>query len=110
MYGHADPGADLEVVTVRLSAFGELQRHPRPEVPGGGRSPRRDAVIGYRNALIDGSRTRRVPVYARDRLRARNVIAGPAIVAEMDSTTVVRRGHSATVASDGSLWVRGGAR
>jgi N-methylhydantoinase A len=109
MYGHADPAADLEVVTVRLSAFGELQRHPPAEVPGGGPSPRRDAVIGHRNALVDGSRPRRVPVYARDRLRARNVIAGPAIVAEMDSTTVVRRGHRATVAPDGSLWLRGGA-
>jgi len=109
MYGHADPGARLEVVTVRLSAFGELERHAATEVPSGNRSPLGEAVIAHRRALLGGSRAGRVPVYARDRLSARNVIAGPAIVAEMDSTTVVRRGHTATVASDGSLWLRGTA-
>ena len=109
MYGHADPGARLEAVTVRLSAFGELERHAAAELPRGSRSPLGEAVIAHRRALLGGSRGGPVPVYARDRLRSRNVVAGPAIVAEMDSTTVVRRGHTATVASDGSLWLRGAA-
>ena len=109
MYGHADPGARLEAVTVRLSAFGELERHAAAELPRGSRSPLGEAVIAHRRALLGGSRAGPVPVYARDRLRSRNVVAGPAIVAEMDSTTVVRRGHTATVASDGSLWLRGAA-
>ncbi|MGZ8662153.1 MAG: hydantoinase/oxoprolinase family protein [Actinomycetota bacterium] len=107
MYGHADPDSRMEVVTVRLSAFGELDRHATAEEPRGTRTPRREALITHRRAMLGGSRVRRVPVFARDRLRVRNVIAGPAIVAEMDSTTVVRPGHTATVASDGSLWLRG---
>ena len=109
MYGHADPHADLEVVTVRLSAFGDLERHDVAEAPRGTRTPRPEATIAQRQVVLDGTRARRVPVYRRDALRARNVIEGPAIVAEMDSTTVVGRGHSATVAWDGSIWLRSAA-
>ena len=107
MYGHADAGSRLEVVTVRLSAFGELDRHATAEGPRGTRTPGPEALLTHRRAMLGGTRMRRVPVYARDRMRVRNVIEGPAIVAEMDSTTVVRAGHTATVASDGSLWLRG---
>ena len=92
---------------MRLSAFGELDRHATAEELRGTRAPRREALLTHRQAMLGGKRVRRVPVYARDRLRVRNVIEGPAIVAEMDSTTVVRPGHTATVASDGTLWLRG---
>ncbi len=105
-YGHADPRARLEVVTLRLSAFGDLERHDAAAWPRGSRTPPADAKVGERRATLAGSTARDVPVYVRDRLRARNVIAGPAIVAEVDSTTVVGRGQSATFASDGTLWLR----
>ena len=44
----------------------------------------------------------------RDRalLRAGNVVEGPAIVTEMDSTTLVLPGHAATVHPSGSLLIR----
>jgi N-methylhydantoinase A len=45
-------------------------------------------------------------VYDRDRLLAGNVIPGPAVVAEMDSTTLVLPGHAATVHRSGSLLIR----
>jgi N-methylhydantoinase A len=106
MYGHADPRAGLEVVTLRLSAFGDLERHEATDVPRGSRAPLAEAKVGQRRAKLAGSRARSVPVYRRDLLRARNAVDGPAIVVEMDSTTVVRRGQSATIASDGSLWLR----
>jgi N-methylhydantoinase A len=106
MYGHADPRAGLEVVTLRVSAFGDLERHHVAEAPRGSRAPVAGAKVAHRRATIAGSRRRDIPVYGRDLLRARNVIDGPAIVAEMDATTVVGRGQSATVASDGMLWLR----
>ena len=37
------------------------------------------------------------PVYDRDRLRPGNVIAGPAVVEQMDTTTVVLPGMTARV-------------
>jgi N-methylhydantoinase A len=44
-------------------------------------------------------------VYDRGRLRAGDVMTGPAIVTEMDSTTLVLPGHAATVHLSGSLLI-----
>ena len=45
----------------------------------------------------------RTPVYARDMLRAGNKIAGPALVEEHASTTVVFPGDALTVDRFGNL-------
>ena len=45
-------------------------------------------------------------IYDRGRLGADDVVAGPAIVSEMDSTTVVLPGHSATVDAVGNLLIK----
>jgi N-methylhydantoinase A len=44
-------------------------------------------------------------VYDRAKLRAGDVVTGPAIVTEMDSTTLVLPGHAATVHRSGSLLI-----
>ena len=44
-------------------------------------------------------------VYDRARLRAGDLVRGPAIVTEMDSTTLVLPGHQATVHASGSLLI-----
>jgi N-methylhydantoinase A len=44
-------------------------------------------------------------VYDRARLRAGDVVEGPAIVTEMDSTTLVLPGHAAEVHPSGSLLI-----
>ena len=45
-------------------------------------------------------------MYDRAKLLAGNVVTGPAIVTEMDSTTLVLPGHAATVHPSGSLLIR----
>ena len=45
-------------------------------------------------------------IYYRGRLGADDVVTGPAIVSEMDSTTVVLPGHSATVDAVGNLLIQ----
>ena len=45
-------------------------------------------------------------IYDRGRLGADDVVTGPAIVSEMDSTTVVLPGHSATVDAVGNLLIQ----
>ena len=44
-------------------------------------------------------------VYDRAKLRAGDVITGPAVVTEMDSTTLVLPGHAADVHASGSLLI-----
>ncbi len=43
------------------------------------------------------------PVYDRGGLLAGHVVTGPAVITEMDSTTLVLSGHAATVHASGSL-------
>jgi N-methylhydantoinase A len=45
-------------------------------------------------------------VYDRSLLKAGNVVTGPAVITEMDSTTLVLRDHAATVHPSGSLLIR----
>jgi N-methylhydantoinase A len=45
-------------------------------------------------------------VYDRSKLRAANKIAGPAIVTEMDSTTLILPGHVGLVHGSGNILIR----
>jgi N-methylhydantoinase A/oxoprolinase/acetone carboxylase beta subunit len=97
IYGHAHKHLDLEVMTCRLRASA-----PRPSVvlpraeqagtdPQAARKGSRRAYLSDRNAFGD------VPVYDRYLLPSGATIAGPAIIEEKDSTTVVGPGTSARV-------------
>jgi N-methylhydantoinase A len=93
-----------ELVSARAAVSG-----PRPNVlaarlPEGNADPAA-AVAGTTRLYVDGAETE-AKVYDRTKLRAGDVIAGPAIVTEMDSTTLVLPGHAATVHAGGSLLIR----
>jgi N-methylhydantoinase A len=110
-YGHTARDEAIELVTLRVSGFGELPHPEPPPVSRGSREPGRGAFLGRRAVLLPDSQARRpLPVLARDRLRAGNRIAGPAIVEEMDSTTLVLPGQEARVDREGNLWIREGGR
>src|SRR5207248_10635180 len=105
-YGHAAPAEAVELVTLRLSGFGGLDRPSPAPARVGSRAPVAEARAGSRPLLLPGSRRRRnVPLIRRELLRARNVIPGPAIVEEMDSTTVILPGQAARVDGHGNLWI-----
>jgi N-methylhydantoinase A len=93
-----------EMVTVRATASG-----PRPEVAAQNLAAastdpsealRLTTEIWVDDAFVQAN------VYDRGRLAAGNVVHGPAIITEMDSTTLVLPGHEATVHVSGSLLIR----
>jgi N-methylhydantoinase A len=105
-YDHANLTEPVEVVTVRLSAFGALA-HPEPApARRGTRAPAAEAVTGSRRVRLPGERGAvRARVLRRDLLRAGNRFAGPAVVEQMDSTTLLLPGQHARVDTHGNLWI-----
>jgi N-methylhydantoinase A len=109
-YGFADATEPVEIVTARLSVFGSLASSEPPQVAAGSRRPARAALLGKTPARLPGGRWRAdVPVYRRDLLRPGNRLLGPAIIHQMDATTVVLAGQAADMDELGSLWIREGA-
>ncbi|GAA3862842.1 hydantoinase/oxoprolinase family protein [Leifsonia kafniensis] len=95
---------ERELVTARATVSG-----PRPEVASvslddGGPDPT-PAARSKHTIWIQGFPVE-ATIYDRHLLKAGNVVAGPAVIAEMDSTTLVLPDHSATVHSHGSLLIR----
>jgi N-methylhydantoinase A len=95
---------DHELVNARATVTG-----PRPSVapvtlPEGDGDPA-GAVVDAHPIHVAGGRVT-AQVYDRARLRAGDVVAGPAIITEMDSTVLVLPRHAATVHPSGSLLIR----
>ena len=103
-FGFSIPGDIIEIVTYTVTA---LSRTAQPELH---RLPPADGpphAIGERRVLfVTGEAT--TPVYRRDELRAGHALAGPAIVEESASVTVVEPGQRLTVDPWGHLLIAEG--
>jgi N-methylhydantoinase A len=101
-YGFAAPGEPVKVVTVRLAAVA-----PTPEIvlakvpPAGEVRPRttRPVYFDELESTVD------CPVYERDDLGDGAELSGPAIISQLDSTTVVLPGQLVRVDSFGNLLI-----
>jgi N-methylhydantoinase A len=92
-----------EVVTLRAAVRGKGITVQRPAVTKGGPDARA-AVVGSQAVYMDG-RNLTASVYQRGKLAAGNLIAGPAIVLEMDSTTVILPAHQGIVDDFGNILI-----
>jgi N-methylhydantoinase A len=108
LYTYALPDAPVEIVTLRVAAAGRVRRFTLPTLG------RRGAARGRsrrRRVFFAGAGWRECPCVDRETLGAGAVVTGPAIVEQLDSTTVIPPGHRATVDRVGNLVLRaGGAR
>jgi 5-oxoprolinase (ATP-hydrolysing) len=113
-YGFLMPGRDLTLESVAVEAIGagasgDAGDHTAGGVPGGaGRAAGSTAPPAPRETagMFTGGRRHEAPVYARDDLAPADVVEGPAIVCEPDSTTVVEPGWRAEVLAGGELLLR----
>jgi N-methylhydantoinase A len=105
-YGHADRSQQVEVVALRLSAFGRLDTPEPSPLPRGTSTVRPDALIGETRMIVPGSRRAvRAPIYDRASLRTANRLEGPVVVHQLDSTMLVLKGQRARVDVKGSIWI-----
>ncbi len=97
-----------EFVALRASVQGRGIKVKRPAIARGGRDPRA-AATGKQPVYIDHRRMN-ATVYDRAKLKAGNRIKGPAIVIEMDSTTVILPKHTGQVDKLGNILIYPDAR
>ena len=100
-FGYSDASHPTEVVTLRLKAVGATEKPAFPTLPLATDDPR-DALVDERPAIFEG-RSWPTACYDRDRLRHGHRLRGPALVFQMDATTVVPPGWQAWVDAHGNL-------
>jgi N-methylhydantoinase A len=94
---------EREVINLRVTVSG-----PRPDVAfqpleTGSEDPSA-ALVSTNDVWMDGAYAK-AGIYDRAKLLAGNVVTGPAVITEMDSTTLVLSGHAATVHPSASLLI-----
>jgi N-methylhydantoinase A len=102
-YSHSAPEESADIVSLRVSAIGRLGKPEFPKIPRGDVTPASAACRGTRSVIFEGLGKLEAAVFDRAKLLEGNVIAGPAIIEEVASTTVVDPGDTVTVNAYGHL-------
>ena len=97
--------SDKEIVNLRAVAQGKNAEIEARKLPkSGSRTPVNAAKLGNTTVFMDG-KDMEATLYQRDKLKAGNKIEGPAVVLEMDSTTVILAGHTGNVDEFGNILI-----
>jgi len=105
-YGYAARTEPTEVVNLRTAAIGSIMRPRLRQLPSGD-ADASAAVKGQREVYFsEGGKKLPCAVYERYMLKSGNWIDGPAIVEEIDSTTVIHPGYRAYIDVHGNLLIQ----
>jgi N-methylhydantoinase A len=108
LFGHASPGAQIEMLALRLSAVGRTEK---AEPARGPDDVALDAHVGERPMWDPDERAHRpTPVWGGRQLTVSSTLHGPAIVELSNTTIVVPRGFTLDVDAYGAFAVHSGER
>lgn len=93
LYGHADPDAAIQIITLRLVIAGSSAK---PDFPTAPEIEARAEPIGQIAVHIDGH-PREIGLFRRADLRPGHMFDGPAVVLQDDTTTVIPPGFAVRV-------------
>jgi N-methylhydantoinase A len=97
-FAHADQSADVEVVNVRATArVRSTTSAPAPRFEAGDSEPYSHADVRFEGAPSA------TPFYRREALTPGSTVRGPAIVTQLDTTTLIAPGWAASVDAAGNL-------
>jgi len=100
-YGYARRGEGVEFVNMRVVALGKLpDMRLSEEVSTAAQTPE---PIGERDVSFEVAARVRTPIYHRDQLVPGREISGPAVVEQLDSTTLVFPEYRAAADRFGNL-------
>jgi N-methylhydantoinase A len=98
-FGYSNPDQPVELVAVRLIVTGlSNQVHLPTHTP-----IKENSCIGFRDVWYEESGYIKTPIYSRERLSCEDEIKGPAIIEQMDSTTVLLPGMIGKISLNGTL-------
>jgi len=101
VYGTAATGEIPDIVNVRVMSLAEVAKLDLPELPKGERDPkpiaRRKVLFDEKDGYVD------TPIYDRAKLGAGALINGPAIIEQLDSTTVILPNQKAEIERYGNI-------
>ncbi len=112
-YGYAMEEEDVEVVTLRVRASGASAQPELPSSPlestDATAAQLPDKQVWFEDDMAGGQsaaiRAQPVPCYDRAKLRPGNCFAGPAIILQFDTTTVITPGWNANVDQFSNIWL-----
>jgi N-methylhydantoinase A len=93
-----------ELVNIRVVALGKAANVAPPEIARGNGNPHA-ARLREHSLFMDG-REMAAAIYDRAKLKAGDKVRGPAVVIEMDSTTLIHNAHVGEVDSFGCILIR----
>jgi N-methylhydantoinase A len=101
-FSHSAPNEPAELVSLRVSVFGRMDKPGLPAIAAGETAPPAEARRGSRVIVVDNEAVS-CGVFDRSRLLAGNEVRGPAVVEEAASSTLLRAGDRAVVSEWGHL-------
>jgi len=103
VYGHNAPEELKEIVSFKVIGIGKVRKPVLQTIGRGGKIPASQFKLGKRKVYLGDGRYQEFSIYQRHKLRAENTIAGPAVIEEPTSTTVVEQHQICTVDQYGNL-------
>ncbi len=101
------PDSPLEIATLRVIGRGTIKGVALTESENGAGEDASSAVLRTEEVFFGGEWAE-TPIYDRDGLRAGNVVSGPAIVQQDDTTTVIEPGYRGAVDRFGNIMIEEG--
>ena len=99
----------MEVVNFRVQAYASVPEPKLLRIATGDNDPR-EALSGSRPVFFKATQGAiGCDVFERDRLKAGNMVPGPAIVEQPDTTTLIPPGNVGRVDEYGNLWITASA-
>lgn len=102
-YGHAFEDQAVQMVTLRVIGSSRSDTLRLPLLDKGGRRNPSEAALYARPTTFDDGETIQTPRFDRLKLRAQDIVVGPAVIVQQNSTTIVPPGFAATVMKLGDL-------
>jgi N-methylhydantoinase A len=108
-YGHCSPEEPIQIVNFRVTAFGMTPKLSLKKMPN--QSIRqKNALLGQRNVWFDKSTPVSTKIFDRSCLVSGDEIVGPAIIEQMDSTTMIPPSERCVVDQLGNLIIHLGGK